>query len=192
MKQLVVLLSLLCLCGCGQFRYAASEAQKKNAWLHERVCAMAADKVADENTSPTLSDLTTLAHKQSGAFVVDTGLPRQMPAVGDVEMLLSDGAAVARAAKTDAAQRPDMWTMADSAMQLGIALAGLVGGVYGVRAAGYFKTAREKSKALKEIIEGNELFRHLYPEQKNRFKQAHEKQSPKTQQWVAKVKAASL
>ena len=54
MKQLSVisLLALLCLCGCEGFRFAATEAQKENAWLHERVCAAAADTAAGENVSP--------------------------------------------------------------------------------------------------------------------------------------------
>ena len=42
---------------------------------------------------------------------------------------------------------------------MGIGIAALFGGVYGVRAAGFLKQAKEKSSALREIIEGNELFK---------------------------------
>ena len=76
MKQLtIILFPVLCLCGCEGFRYAATEAQKQNAWLHREVCAAAAETAVDENASPDLCGLTTLAHEQSTAFVVDYGLP---------------------------------------------------------------------------------------------------------------------
>ncbi len=187
-KQLSVISLAACimllLCGCDGFRFAATEAQKQNAWLHEQVCAMAAETAADENVSSQLCGLTALAHQQSEAFVIDYGLPESMPALSNAEALAISAAA-------DAARRPDVWTLADSAMELGIALAGLVGGVYGVRIAGYLKTAREKSKALKEIINGNELFKQLYPEQSDLFKEAQRKQSPATQQLVTEVKVGA-
>lgn len=187
--QVVVLLSVLCCCGCNGFRTAATEAQKENAWLHGQVCARAAETAVDENASAQLCGLTDLAHRQSAAFVVDYGLPENpLPpsqyaplAGGEVEDILAQ-------AKIDAAQKPDMWTLADSAMELGVALAGLVGGVYGVRVAGFLKTAREKSAALKEIVTGNELFKQLYPEQSDRFKDAQQNQSPTTQKIVTELK----
>ncbi|MBL7215943.1 MAG: hypothetical protein ISS71_09725 [Phycisphaerae bacterium] len=190
MKQLsvIVLLGLLCICGCDGLRFAATEAQKENAWLHGQVCAMAAETAEDEEASQQLCGLTTLAHQQSEAFVIDYGLPQSVPATSDVEILLAEGATIAQTAQSDATQRPDVWALADNAMELGIALAGLIGGVYGVRVAGYLKTARDKSKALKEIIEGNELFKQLYPEQTDRFKEAQQKQSAATKQLVTQTK----
>lgn len=176
--------------GCDGLRFAATEAQKQNAWLHRQVCAAAAETAEAEDTSPQLCSLTVLAEQQSEAFVIDYGLPVSPLTAADVDTLLAEGSTVAQAAQTDAAQRPDVWTLADSALELGIALAGLVGGVYGVRIAGYLKTAREKSKALREIIEGNELFKQLYPEQADRFKEAQQKQSPATKQLVAQTKTA--
>ena len=73
-------------------------------------------------------------------------------------------------------------------MELGIALVGWFGGVYGIRIAGYLRTAREKSKALKEIVQGNELFKQLWPEQADRFKEAQRKQSPATKKIVVAVR----
>ena len=108
---------------------------------------------------------------------------------GELISRRSDVNAVLLQAKADSAKRPDVWVLADSAMELGIALAGLVGGVYGIRIAGYLKAAREKSKALKEIVEGNELFKQLWPEQADRFKESHRKQSPTTKQIVTRLKA---
>jgi len=172
---------MLFITGCDGLRFAATEAQKQNAWLHRQVCAAAADTAEDENSSEKLCGLTTLAAEQSDAFVIDTGLPESIPALSNAET-------VAISAAIDAARRPDVWTLADNALELGIALAGLVGGVYGVRIAGYLKTARDKSKALKEIIDNNELFKQLYPEQVGRFKQAQQKQSPATQQLVTQLR----
>lgn len=185
---IVCLLAVLCLCGCDGLRFAATEAQKENAWLHTRVCEKASAVAVDAAVSTQLCDLTELAAAQSKAFVIDYGLPQEMSAADSVETLLSEGGVAAAAAKVDSAVKPDVWTLADSAMELGIALAGLVGGVYGVRVAGYLKTAREKSEALKEIVGGNELFKQLYPEQWDRFKQAQQKQSPSTRQLVAAAK----
>jgi len=71
MKQFAVVLLLVCLCGCQGLRYAATEAQKENAWLHREVCASAAKTAVSENVSQALCGLTELAHGQSGAFVLD-------------------------------------------------------------------------------------------------------------------------
>jgi len=203
MKQLsVISLLMLCLCGCDGFRYAATEAQKANAWLHWRVCAAAAQTAVDENASPGLCGLTELAHSQTEAFVADYGLPKHPQASlegatpGQSGTGLEpvdhgqDGRAtrVASQARQDAMRKPDVWVLADGAMELGIALAGLVGGVYGIRIAGYLKHTREKSKAIKEIVAGNELFKQLWPEQADRFKDAHQKQSPPTRQIVTQLK----
>ena len=79
--------------------------------------------------------------------------------------------------------------MADSAMELGIAICALLGGVYGTRAVRFLKEARAKSKALKEIIQGNELFKDLNAEQTAAFKNAHKKQSAETRKLVAELKA---
>ena len=58
MKQLaVLLLGVVCLCGCEGLRYAATEAQRENAWLHERVCTAAAETAVDENASPGISGM---------------------------------------------------------------------------------------------------------------------------------------
>jgi hypothetical protein len=103
--------------------------------------------------------------------------------------MLMQGAVIAQAAQVDSARRPDVWSLADNAMELGIALAGLVGGVYGIRIVGYLKAAREKSKAIKEIVAGNELFKQLWPEQADRFKEAQGRQSPTTKQIVTAVRA---
>jgi hypothetical protein len=45
-----------------------------------------------------------------------------------------------------------------------------------------------KSKALKEIIEGNELFKEQNESSVAAFKQAQQNQSPQTRQIVAEIK----
>lgn len=185
----VVLVCVFCLCGCESFRFAATEVQKENAWRHRQVCEAASEHAVDEDASEVLCGLTAMAADQSAAFVVDYGVPRELPEFEDVDTMLENGSVVAAAAKEDAARRPDVWTVADNALELGVALAGLVGGVYGVRAAGYLKTAREKSRALQEIVEGNELFKQLWPEQAERFKEAQAKQSATTKRLVTDAKA---
>jgi hypothetical protein len=182
--------------GCEGFRYAATEAQKENAWLHKEVCAAAENTAAEENASQRLCDLTATAHEQSTVFVADYGLPLRQ-AQGRPQTMYHGQAQLDRAAletvtaqaKADSLRKPDTWALADSAMELGIALAGLVGGVYGIRITRYLRQAREKSKALKEIVAGNELFKQLWPEQVQRFKDAQQKQSPATQKLVAEFKA---
>ncbi|MHC5138502.1 MAG: hypothetical protein ACYSOF_01210 [Planctomycetota bacterium] len=169
----VLLLTILCLCGCEGLRYAATEAQKQNAWLHREVCAAAADASIDEEASPELQ------YSQSG-----TGFGPVNHGQDDRAIL----GAVAMQARADSLRKPDVFELADGAIELGIAIAGLVGGVYGLRIAGYLKQAKEKSKALKEIVEGNELFKQLWPEQADRFKEAQQKQSPATKQIVTELK----
>ena len=56
---------------------------------------------------------------------------------------------------------------------------GGVGGVYGFRISGYFlRTARAKSKAIKEIVQGNELCKQLWPEQADRSNRGPAKTIP--------------
>ena len=67
MKQLAVVLLLVCLCGCQGLRYAAAET------------------VASENVSQALFGLAESAHDQSGAFVFDYGLPQDRPVMKGVD-----------------------------------------------------------------------------------------------------------
>jgi hypothetical protein len=74
-------------------------------------------------------------------------------------------------------------------MELGIGICALFGGVYGTRAVGFLRDARTKSKALQEIVAGNELFKKNNQPQVSAFKQAQQNQSPTTRQIVAGIKA---
>lgn len=178
-KKMVFLATLLLGCGCEGFRYPATEAQKQNAWLHLRTTQLTAEQAASETASETLQSLAAVSARQSEAFVADYGLPQEVSSGASTEQILASAEAIARQARIDSARRIDPWSAADGLLELGIGLAGLVGGAWGLKAVAFLKQAREKAQALKEIIQGNEI-----------FKQAQKNQSPATRQLVTELKAA--
>jgi hypothetical protein len=150
---------------------------------------MTADVARAEDASGELQGLTKLCEVQSRAFTADYGLPDEFPAADSAEAILAESnQQLAGLALTEARKRPDAWGVADSVIDLGIGVAALFGGVYGVRVARFLKEAREKSKALREIITGNELFKRENTDSAQAFKSAHKDQSPQTRQLVAQMK----
>jgi hypothetical protein len=189
--NMVLVAVVVLLAGCGSLRYAPGEAQKQNAWLHEQTARMAADTARTENTSGELQGLANLCEVQSRAFTADYGLPDEFPAADTVEAILAESNQhLAHSALAEARQRPDVWDVADGAIDLGIGVAALFGGVYGVRAARFLKDARAKSKALRQIVTGNELFKREHADSAQAFKAAHKDQSPQTRQLVTQMKNA--
>jgi len=175
--------------GCGSLRFAPGEAQKQNAYLHHKTVQAAAIEARQEAVSPALRELTGTAASQSEAIMAYYGLPQEIPQAQSVEDILSDeNEAVTRQARQAALQRPDPWDVADNLMEFGLALAGVVGGVYGSRVAATIRVARQKSKALREIVTGNELFKKEHPEATEFFKKAHQQQSEDTRQLVTAMK----
>ena len=178
------------LSGCDSLRFAPSEAQKQNAWLHNRTTTIAADTARLENASEKLQALTQLSEIQSRAFSSHYGLPKEFPQAETAEdVLIESNWQLAHTALQQGADRPDAWEVADSMLELGIGICALLGGVYGTRAVGFLRQARTKSKALQEIIAGNELFKKQNTSSASTFKQAHQNQSPQTRQIVVKMKA---
>jgi hypothetical protein len=190
-KTLVTLTALAVIStGCDSLRFAPSEQQKENAWLHNRTAIVAAETAKTEQTSEKLQALTELSELQSRTFVSFCGLPEEFPKAETTEDILAQSNwQLARGALAESAERPDTWQVADSAIELAIAVCALLGGVYGTRAVGFLKDARTKSAALKEIIAGNELFKKQNPAQAPVFKEAHQAQSPQTRQIVAEMKS---
>lgn len=183
-----MLLLLLGLCGCGQLRFPATESQKQNAWLHVQTAGAAAAAARRESCSDTVCGLSSLAARQAEAFSIDYGLPEN-PSIVTVEDLLSQTSrTAAEQAILDSQQKPDGWVVADNLFELGAGLAGLLGGVYGARLLRLINQARDKSKALQEIIEGNELFKKRNPSMAADFKEAHSLQSQQTRELVASLK----
>lgn len=176
-------------CGCESFRFAPGEVQKANAWLHQRTAEMAADVAKAEDSSTELVELAELSEVQSRAFVADYGLPEVFPDAGTVEDVLGESSRqIAGVALSESAKRPDAWEIADGMIELGIAVAGILGGVYGIRTAQFLMQTKEKSTALREIIQGNEQFKRQNEELATAFKTAHKAQSPQTRQIVSVLK----
>jgi hypothetical protein len=187
--SLVVSSCVLFAAGCDSLRLAPSEQQKENAWLHSRTTAAAAETARVENTSSQLQSLTQLAEQQSQAFTAYYGPPQEYPQAQTNEQILSQSNwNLAKTATTESAARPDPWSVADSLLEFGIGITALLGGVYGTRVAGFLQDARTKSQALKEIVQGNELFKKQQPTQADAFKSAQASQSPETRQLVAQLK----
>jgi hypothetical protein len=194
MKKIVAFLIPLCFVsvGCESLRFAPSQAQKQNAWLHNRAAIITAETAKSENTSEKLQALTKLSELQSRAFTAYFGLPEEFPQAETAEDILAQSnSTLARQALAESAARPDAWQLADSAFELAIGVCALLGGVYGTRAVGFLREAQTKSKALKEIIEGNELFKKQNESSIAAFKQAQQNQSPETRQIVAEMKTNS-
>lgn len=177
-------------CGCKSLRFGVNEGQKANAWLHNRTAAAAAQVAEVHGGSAELQDLTELSELQSRAFTAYFGLPNEYPAARTVDDILADSnRQLATEAIEDSKARPNAWDVADAGMELGIGIFAVLGGVYGTKGAKFLKDARAKSKALKEIVAGNELFKTANQKQAEAFKQAHATQSSETRQIVTQVKA---
>jgi hypothetical protein len=185
----VAVLMVFVLSGCGGLRWAPSEAQKENAWLHERTAEAAAEMACEEGTSAQLRGLTQLGHLQSGAMSAYFGRPEEMPLAETAEEILAEANwELAERARAEGGERPDVFDVADNVLELAIGISALLGGVYGTRAVRFMKEAKEKSKALKEIITGNELFKKEHKEYVPAFKEAQRSQSAATRQIVAQMK----
>jgi len=194
MKKIVAFLIPLCFVsvGCESLRFAPSESQKQNAWLHNRAAIITAETAKSENASEKLQALTKLSELQSRAFTAYFGLPNEFPQAETAEDILAQSnSTLAKQALAESTARPDAWQLADSAFELAIGVCALLGGVYGTRAVSFLREAQTKSKALKEIIEGNELFKKQNESSIAAFKQAQQNQSPETRQIVAETKANS-
>ena len=175
--------------GCDTLRFAPSEAQKQNAYLHQRTVQTAATQARLNNDSDAVRRLTDQAARQSDTIMAYYGMPRQLPPTQSLEVILSpENQAITQAAHGDAVQRPDPWDVADHLLEFGIALAGVVGGVYGAKAVRTLQLARQKSVALREVVQGNQLFKKQHSESSETFKDAHQAQSAATRSLVAALK----
>ncbi|MBN2270740.1 MAG: hypothetical protein JXN61_09005 [Sedimentisphaerales bacterium] len=186
---LYIMAGILLLTGCESMRFGVDESQKENAWLHNRTAAAAAQVAEAQETTAELQGLTELSELQSQAFTAYFGLPKQYPAAETVNDILSESnrQLASKAIGVSEAQA-DPWSAADTALDLGIGICAILGGVYGTKAAKFLEEAKTKYKALKEIITGNELFKKANQAQIEAFKQAHANQSPETKQIVTQIK----
>ncbi|MFA5555017.1 MAG: hypothetical protein WCZ89_04015 [Phycisphaerae bacterium] len=188
---IVTVLSIF-LTGCEAFRFAPTEIQKQNAYLHQRTTKLAADTAKTENTSAELQNLTNLSNLQSKSFTAYFGLPKEIPDSDSIEEVLSRANFdLAASSLRQSGQRPqisDFFTAADSLFDLAIGIAALAGGAFGVRFVRFLNDAKVKSQALKEVIQGGELFKTQNPQAAEAFKQAQILQSPETRKLVTEIK----
>jgi hypothetical protein len=176
-----LLLCVLCaLCGCADsFRFAPSQAQKQSAELTHGLAV----KINSEGTqSASLASQQLVAGTAASLSYI--GRPSVPP---DMSQLPT----ITEAAKMDANKRPDPWQAADNFFEIALGVAGIIGGVGGIKALNLITLARQKSKALEEVIAGNELFKGKAPPEAVRiFKNSQvDAQSDSTAQIVAQLKA---
>jgi len=139
---------LLLTCGCQEhLRFAPSESQKQSAELTNALAA----KIKAEGTEPG-SPASEKLCEGTRAAVSHIGRPKTPPDLQQFDTITAQ-------ANQDAIRQLDPWQVTDSILELGIGISALFGGIYGTRAVRFLKQAREKSQALKEIVEANELFK---------------------------------
>lgn len=189
---LITIILSIFVTGCETLRFAPTEIQKQNAYLHQRTTKLAADTAQKENVSTELQSLTSLSNLQSKSFTAYFGLPKEIPDSDTVrDVLVQPSFDLAASSLEHSNQRPntsDLFTAADSLFNLGIGIAAVIGGVYGTRFVRFLNDAKTKSQALKEVILGNELFKTQNPDSADSFKQAQYLQSPETRKLITELK----
>lgn len=189
-QVLLIASVLIGVAGCGSLRLAPSESIKQNAWLHSRTAEAAAEVAVVEQASPQLQSLTKLSELQSHALTAYCGEPETAPQAQTPEQILTPSNwQLAETALVESSQRPGPWDVTDTLLEIGIGVSALLGGVYGTRIAGFLKTARSRSQALREIVAGNELFKQQNADRVASFKTAQANQSPETRQLVTALKS---
>lgn len=181
-KILLMCVILLCVAGCNSLglRYEPTEPQKQSAWL----TADLAKEVESEGTVPGSPAAKRLVEgtKATAYYYGPPKVPADM----------SQFDTIASMAQRQAQERPDPWALADSALELAIGVSALLGGVYGTKAVKYLSTARQKAKALEQVVVNNELFKSaLSPPQRAKFGDAQQRQSQATRALVAEIKVKS-
>jgi len=189
-KNVIIVFTVMLMAGCDSLRLAPTEAQKQNAWLHNRTAQVTFETAKTEDASEKLQRLIKLSEIQSSAFTSYFGLPKEFPQAQTIDDILAESNFIlAKGALAESAERPDAWQLADNVLELGIGICVLLGGVYGTKAVSFLRETRAKAQALREVIAGNELFKKQNQTQASAFKQAHQDQSPQTRQIVAQMKA---
>ena len=180
-----VALAFASLTGCNSFRLAPSEPQKQAAYQ-----ALLDARTADSVGADPRSVLTGRLVQGTGAALSYAGMPKS-PEIEDYSTTVAQ-------AQADATRRPtagDAFDAAEKGLSLAAELAILFGaggiGVGGKKVIEWIALARQKSKALGEIVQGNELFMATNPASTDAFKSAQGGQSDGTQIAVAAARKAS-
>lgn len=177
MRVIMGAIAILLVAGCAeQLRFAPSEPIKQNAELTHQI-AVKVDNEGTEAQSPATKKLVS-GTQASLSYI---GRPLVAPDYADFETVNTQ-------AQIDAQERPDVGKTVDSALELGIGVCALLGGVAGLKGVQVLNMARTKAKAFQEIIKNNELFKVQSPESWEAYKKAQAAQSPATRELVAKAK----
>jgi hypothetical protein len=180
---------LLGITGCANLRFAPSEVQKQNAWLHCKTAEAVAEISRHEKCSDELCELSSLSETQSRAFLTYYGMPVECPKADNVDDILSEKSVlISQNALSDSTKRPDAFDVADNIFEIGLGFAALLGGVYGTRVSRFFKEAKGKSHALREVVMGNETFKKEHKAYAGAFKESQRNQSTQTKKIVAEIK----
>ena len=183
----LILFTLGLTTGCGSMRFAPGEARKQLA-LKTHMTARAIDAAGADAATPATGQLV----EGTAVSLSYTG----MPADPDI----SDYPATVAAASADAARRPtadEAFELAEGGLSLVAELAILFGfggvGFGGKKVVDWIALAREKSTALEEIVQGNEIFKKLSDDPAiAAFKdaQTQAQRSPSTPTLVTKLKSS--
>jgi hypothetical protein len=174
----------LFVCGC-----TVDEVVRQNAYLHNKTVEMAKTVASGEGVSNKLDGLISLSSLQSRAFVADYGLPDSLPAASTANDILSESSfAIADTAFDISRKKAHAWDIADGFIDAGIVIAGLFGGVGGIKLASFLRSTQIKGNALREVVLGNEVFKKTNDEMATAFKTAHVHQSQPTRQIVKEMK----
>ena len=155
----ILLFAFFLLTGCNGLRFAPTESQKQIAFTTHQAARTAADLGLEPGC---------VAAKQlvsgTAASLAYSGMPAS-PEIADYD-------ATASAAAADATRRPtadDVFEAAEGGLSLAAELALLFGaggvGLGGKKLIDWIALAQKKSKALKEVVQGNELLTQYLSDQ---------------------------
>ncbi len=144
--SLIIFAVVILVSSCDSIRMAPSEAQKKIAF-QGAATARAVENAGTDAGSPAATHLVDA----TAVALSYTGIPKN-PSIQNYATTLA-------AAGQDAARRPtadEIWSAGDSWIDFGIALLGIFGGTAGIAATQFLVKARQKSRALREVVGANE------------------------------------
>ena len=140
------------ICGCGNLRFAPSEDQKQLTFATHQL-ALSVNEGGSVPKSAATGKLVT----GTAASLAYAGMPKSP--------VIEDYSATAEQAAADAQRRPtaeDVFDAAEGGLSLAAELAILIGvggaGVGGKKVVDWITLARQKSAALKDVVQGNEIF----------------------------------
>lgn len=167
----VSVISVACLSGCRNMRFAPTEKQKADSALHIETAATLADTLsARPAEDPNLILLAKLNLLQAANLQTYIGPPANAPDANLVASLkqlnqhaIASAAQISLDAAPDAAAKPEFWDYGTSGLELLLALLALAGtGAGVVKASGWVSFALTAIKGLKEVVEANEAVKAKY------------------------------